>query len=213
MPQTNLETSTLTPPPFVPEKLTYEEFLREYDGQYAEFVDDEVINLMSVTQTHNALTGFLSALLQLYVEARQSGRVYTEPYQMKMVLDGKIKGREPDIFFVRTERLDRLSERFLDGAADLVIEIISPDSLIRDTREKFEEYESAGVEEYWIIDPDQRTANFYGYDENKKYKLLHLSAEGRFESRVIDGLWINPEWLWQEELPKLMDVLKEWKLY
>lgn len=212
MPQSNIEGLSTTSSVFIPQKISYEDFLRLFDGRYAEYVDDEVITSMSVTERHDDLTGFLLALLRIFIEERKLGRVHSEPYQMKMVIDGKIKGREPDIFFVKTENLDKVGEKFFDGAADLVIEVISSDSVIRDTQEKFDEYEAAGVEEYWIIDPHRRTANFYGYDENKKYKLLPLAADGRFESCVIDGLWLNTKWLWQDELPKLTDVLKEWKL-
>jgi len=212
MSQADLRVSNTNSAPYVPQKLTYEEFLREYDGQYAEYVDDEVIEPMSVTQRHDFLLGFLRTILTFYIQAKNLGRICGEPYQMKMVIDDKIKGREPDIFFVKTENLHRISEKFFDGAADLVIEIVSPESVMRDTQDKFEEYEAAGVKEYWIIDPNRRTANFYGYDDDGKYKLLHLSAEGIFESRVVEGLWINTDWLWQEELLNLIDILKEWNL-
>ena len=207
----NLEVSNVNPSIFVPQKLTYEEFLREYDGQYAEYVEGEVIIPMSVTKTHNELTQLLSSVLQFYAEAKKLGRIYNEPYQMKMILDGNVKGREPDIFFVKTENLDRVKEQFFDGAADLVIEVISPESVARDTQDKFEEYEAAGVKEYWLIDPNRRTANFYGFDETGKYRLLPILPDEKFESRVVEGLWIKPEWLWQT-LPGLMEILKEWKL-
>lgn len=212
MPPTNLEVSNANPTSFVPPKLTYEEFLREYDGQYAEYVDEEVIKPMSVTHRHDDVNTFLKSLLRIFVESKNLGKIHGEPYQMKMVLDNKIKGREPDIFFVKNENLDRVGEKFFDGAADLVIEVISPESLTRDTVDKFAEYEMAGVKEYWIIDYHRRTANFYGYDENGKYKMLPISVEGIFESRLIEGLWLNTNWLWQKELPNLMDILKHWKL-
>ncbi len=213
MAQTNTEIMTSTGSQFVPkEELSYEEFLVKYDGQYAEYVEGEVIIPMSVTQSHDLLLGFLRTILTFYTDVKKSGRICGEPYQMKMVLDDKPRGREPDIFFVKTENLDRIGEQFFDGAADLVIEIISPESIIRDTQDKFEEYEKAGVSEYWIIDPNRRTVVFYGFDDEGKYEQLSLEAEGRFESRVIEGLWIKTDWLWREELPNLMDVLKEWKL-
>lgn len=212
MSQINPETSVPTVSPFVPQKLSYEEFLREYDGQYAEYVSSEIITPMSVTQKHDDLTTFLKAILRFFVEDRNLGRIHGEPYQMKMAFEDGVHGREPDIFFVKSENIDRLDEKFLDGAADLVIEVISPESIVRDTVDKFEEYEAAGVREYWIIDYNRRTANFYGYDENNKYKLLIPDADEKFESRVIEGLWIKTDWLWQEPLPGLKDVLKEWGL-
>jgi len=200
-----------TAPPLVSQKLTYEEFLREYDGQYAEYVEGEVIIPMSVTQTHDNLTRFLSAILRFFAEAKNLGRICGEPYQMKMLLDGETRGREPDIFFVKTENLDRVKEQFFDGAADLVVEIVSPESVVRDTQDKFGEYEAAGVKEYWVIDPNRRTANFYGFDENGKYQLLPIE-NGKFESRVIEGFWMRTDWLWRETLPDLMTVLKELKV-
>ena len=129
-----------------------------------------------------------------------------------MKFGDKVKGREPDIFFVANENFERLNEKYCDGAADLVVEIISPESVIRDTEDKFEEYEAAGVKEYWIINPNRRTAIFYGYDQNRKYKMLPISPDGNFESLIIEGLWLKVDWLWQEELPNLMDVLKDWNL-
>lgn len=70
MPQANPETSNVNPAMFVPRKLTYEEFLREYDGRYAEYVNGKVILPMSVTQRHDNLTSFLRAILRFYVEAK-----------------------------------------------------------------------------------------------------------------------------------------------
>lgn len=213
MSQILVDPSSTNPTPYVSSKLTYEEFLKAYDGRYAEFVDTEVIEPMSVTDRHDDVTGFLFALLRIFIEERKLGKVKGEPYQMKMVIDGKIRGREPDIFVVRNDNLNRIGEQFLDGAADLVIEVVSPDSIIRDTQDKFEEYEKAGVAEYWIIDPNRRTANFYGRDENGRYRQLLLNTDGKFESRVISGLWIATEWLWQEDLPTVMSVVKEWQLF
>ncbi len=213
MSQILVDSSPANPAPYVSSKLTYEEFLKAYDGRYAEFVDAEVIEPMSVTEKHDDVTGFLFALLRIFIEERKLGKVKSEPYQMKMVIGGKIKGREPDVFVVRNDNLNRIGEQFLDGAADLVVEVISTDSIIRDTQDKFEEYEIAGVAEYWIIDPSRRTANFYGLDENGRYRQLLLKEDGKFESRIIPGLWIDPEWLWKEELPTVMSVIKEWQLF
>lgn len=213
MENVNPEISTQTILPIISSsKITYEEFLHEYDGQYAEYVEGEIIKPMSVTQKHDFLTNFLITILTFYTSAKHLGRICGEPYQMKLVFGDKIKGREPDIFFIKTENLDRIGEQFFDGAADLVIEVISPESVMRDTQDKFEEYEAAGVAEYWIIDPHRRTANFYNLDENNKYKLRYPSAEDKFESRAIEGLWIKTDWLWQDELPNLMEILREWKL-
>jgi len=203
---------TITAPPVVPnDKISYQKFL-EWNGKegWFEWVDGEVSEMSNPSLKHQRLSRFLTSILQFWAEAKKIGEVIPAPFQIK--LDFRPSGRQPDIMFISNENFHRLEKQYVDGTADLIIEIVSPESLARDTQEKFEEYEKAGVKEYWIIDYRRRTANFYDLDENGKYKLLHLSAEGKFESRVIEGLWIETDWLWQEELPNLMDVLKEWKL-
>ena len=94
----------------------------------------------------------------------------------------------------------------------MVIEVIPHESVTRDTQAKFGEYEKAGVIEYWIIDLNRRTALFYGFENEGKYKLLHNAELGKFESGEVDGLWIKTDWLWQEELPNVIDILREWDL-
>ncbi len=205
-------TSTVIVPPSVPyDKLSYQKFL-EWNGEegWFEWIDGEVIKMSNPSLRHQDLSDFLTAILRFFVEAKHYGRVISAPFQLKM--DFRPSGRQPDIMFVSSENLYRLEKQYVDGTADLVIEIVSPESLSRDTQEKFDEYEQAGVKEYWIIDYRTRTANFYGFDENGKYKMFPLSTDGKFESRVLQGLWLKIDWLWQEELPNLMDVLKDWKL-
>src|SRR5256885_16905179 len=83
---------------FVPRKLSYEEFLREYDGYYVEYVNSEVIGPMTVGLRHDLLMRFLSNLLQHFVEAKDLGQILGEPFQMKMEFEDGIHGREPDVF-------------------------------------------------------------------------------------------------------------------
>lgn len=205
-------TSHVAAPPIVPyDKISYDKFL-EWNGEegWFEWIDGEVIKMSNPSLRHQDLSDFLTAILRFFVEAKNYGRIISAPFQLKM--DFRPSGRQPDIMFVSNENLFRLEKQYVDGTADLVVEIVSPESLERDTQDKFNEYERAGVREYWIIDDRTRTANFYNLDENGKYKLLYISPEGVFESRVIEGLWVDTNWFWREDLPNLMDVLKNWKL-
>jgi Uma2 family endonuclease len=149
---------SLTSPPA---KMTYEEFLAWADEDtWAEWVDGEVMILMSASEEHQDLADFLTALLRLFTEAHQLGIVRSAPFQMKTGPD--LPGREPDIIFVAREHLDRLKHTHLDGPADLVVEIVSPESRARDRGTKFYEYEQGGIREYWLLDPLRRQAEFYG---------------------------------------------------
>lgn len=163
--------------PSSPAKMTYEEFLARADEDtWAEWVDGEILVLMSASEEHQDLADFLTALLRFFTEAHQSGTVRSAPFQMKTGPD--LPGREPDILFVAREHLDRLKHVYLDGPADLVVEIVSPESRSRDRGTKFYEYEQGGVREYWLLDPVRRQAEFYGLGTDGIYRLLEADCDG-----------------------------------
>lgn len=114
--------------------------------------------------------------------------------------------------FVSNAHMSYLEKTHLAGPADLVVEIISPESRARDRGEKFYEYEQGGVREYWLIDPMRKQTEFYTLDEEGLYHLIPLDKDKVFRSTVLDGLWIDTKWLWQSPLPQVLGILKEWKL-
>ncbi len=201
-------TPPMTPTTAQASRMTYEEFLEWADEDtWAEWVDGEVILLSPASKPHQDLMGFLSSLIRFFVEAKELGTVLTPPFQMK--LSTRPSGREPDLIFIAKEHLDRLKNTYLDGPADLVIEIVSPESRARDRGDKFYEYEEAAVPEYWMLDQPRRQAEFYELGEDVRYHRIEIGDDGIFRSRVIKGLWLKVEWLWQDPLPTLMSVLKE----
>lgn len=192
-------------------RLTYEEFLAWCDEDtWAEWVDGEVIVLTPASDKHQDLVRFLVQVLGIYVEMKDLGVVRPAPFQMKT--GPELPGREPDILFIAREHLDRLKETHLDGPADLVIEIVSSESRLRDRGEKFAEYEIGGVQEYWLIDPEERRADFYRLGEDGRYRIVDLEPEGIYRSQIIPDFWLRVEWLWQEPLPPVLDVLRELEL-
>jgi len=205
--KTVVPTAAAAPAP--PAKMTYEEFLAQADEDVpAEWVDGEIILMSPASQKHQRITSFLTALLQHFVEAHQSGVVIPAPFQMK--LETRPSGREPDVLFVSGDHLNRLKEMYLDGPADLVVEIISTESRARDRGDKFYEYEQGGVREYWLIDPIRKQAEFYLLGDDNLYHSDPPSDDGKFHSAVLKGLHLKVDWLWQEPLPQLLTVLKEW---
>jgi hypothetical protein len=118
------------------EGMTYEEFLTWADEDtLAEWVDGEVVMYSLASKRHQNIADFLLKVMGTYVESHDLGMVISAPFQMKLE-----HGREPDVLFVASEHLDRLEETYLDGPADLVVEIVSPDSMGRDRGDKFYEY-------------------------------------------------------------------------
>jgi Uma2 family endonuclease len=196
-------------PPAVPLRMTFEEYLAfDYEHGLAEWINGEVICYMSTTEIHQRITEFLLALFRLFVRTNALGRVIGAPYAMRAIPGGN--GREPDVMFVARANLARLGPKYLDGPADLVIEVISDDSVARDRDDKFSEYQDASVREYWIIDPrpNRRRADFYVLGENGKYQPVPIPNDNRYHSTVLPGFWLDVEWLWQED-PNELAALTE----
>jgi Uma2 family endonuclease len=192
-------------------RMTYEEFLAwPHENQHVEWVNGRVVSMPPVGTEHGSVAVFLTTLLNLWVGHHHAGAVYCEPVSMKTA--PTLPGRSPDVLFVSTANLARVKKSYVDGPADLVVEVISPDSRARDLGEKFAEYEQGGVREYWVIDPERKQALFYQLGGDGNYRLVAPDARGIYESAVLPGLWLKVDWLWQRPLPPVIDVLREWKL-
>ena len=196
--------------PDVPLRMTYPEFLDWADEDtLAEWVAlpgtdvGEVVMTSPASTKHQLLSNFLLMLLRTYVEAHDLGIVLSAPFHMKLE-----HGREPDLLFLAQAHLSRLRETYLDGPADLVVEIVSPESVGRDRGEKFYEYARGGVPEYWLIDPQAQWAEFY-HLAGTYYRSIFSGCEGKYQTALLPGFWLRVEWLWQDPLPQTLDVLRE----
>jgi Uma2 family endonuclease len=191
-----------------PTSMTYEEFLEWCDEDtLAEWVDGQVLMTSPASEPHQTIVGFLIQVFGIYIIQRDLGRVLCAPFQMKLALPRS--GREPDIIFIAKEHLDRLKHTYLDGPADLAVEVTSPESRLRDRGEKLAEYEMAGVREYWILDPEQRRTDYYVLSSDGRYERRRADEHGVYRSEIVPGFWLKEEWLWQNPPPKALAVLHE----
>ena len=182
-------------------RMSYEQYLRWADEDvHAEWVDGEVIVFMPPKTRHQEIVSFLNSLLNFYARFFQLGSVFTAPFEMRLSPAGP--SREPDILFVARHNLTRLTAERLEGPADLVVEVVSEDSLRRDREQKFAEYQSFGVREYWLV--DSRTAQggleAYALNEAGVYQPLPVE-EDVIRSVVLKGFWVRVQWLTAQEMP------------
>lgn len=196
--------------------MSAEEFLRWEHPGIAEWVNGEV-SIMAVTNEHQRIVDFLNRLLGIFVQISGLGIVRSAPYAMRAVPGGNI--REPDLTFVATAHLERVRREVLDGPADLVVEVVSEESVARDYDDKFAEYQDAGVQEYWIIDPrpNRRRASFFQRDAHGRLQPALVDANNVYRSSVLPGFWLKLEWLWQADpepdaLAALAEIVGEEKL-
>lgn len=200
----------LTPPPMTSKQMSYEEFSRwANEDTHAEWVDGEVIKFMPAKPVHQSISAFLVAIISNFISLFELGQVRYAPMEMR--LRGGRSSREPDILFIKQANLHRLNENRLEGPADLVIEIVSDDSVTRDRRDKLKEYQEAGITEYWIVDPrpGKLRADFYRLNEAGQYELFGLDEDERVESQVLPGFWLRPQWLWQSDTLNPMQIFGE----
>jgi Uma2 family endonuclease len=176
--------------------MSYEAYLEWADEDtHAEWVNGEVILFMPAKYTHQVIVGFLYEFLALFTRLFNLGQVHIAPLGMRLAHSQ----REPDILFVLKQNLNRLTSDGLVGPADLVIEVISDDSVRRDRNDKFQEYAQAGIPEYWIIDPrpEKNRADFFHLNEKGVYTLSATEDDEWINSKVISGFRLKPAWLWQ----------------
>ena len=170
----------------------------------AEWVDGEVIVMAPANVDHDRLDLWLVTLFHQFVEARPVGEMHRD---MFIRLARQRRLRVPDLMFISNARRRRIRPTFIDGAPDLIIEIVSPDSQNRDRRDKYADYESAGVREYWIIDPVSQTLEAFAL-RGKRYRPIRPDGD-RLPSQVLRGLYLREKWLFARQRPKVAQVLKE----
>lgn len=170
----------------------------------AEWVDGEVIVMSPASWIHARLTRFLMSLLGDFADLKKLGEVVGVEFSVRL----NTKRRLPDVLFVANERLNNLHPKYLEGPPNLIIEVVSDDSVDRDWRTKYYEYEAAGVDEYWIVDPLYQRLEAYRLADGKAYQRI-VPIEGKVASQVVAGFYLRNEWLWQQPLPTVPEVLSE----
>lgn len=171
----------------------------------AEYVNGEVIMHSPPGTDHEDDVMWLGPILRFFIDRDELGRFFGSNTQIR--LPGG-KRRLADLVFVAKNRLDIVHPTYIDGAPDLVVEFVSEESTVRDWREKYWEYEAAGVKEYWIIDCRLKRMDLNILGEDNKY-VPAKEQDGKWHSKVLPGFWLEPEWFWQKPLPSVVGVARE----
>jgi Uma2 family endonuclease len=185
---------------------TYEDFcalVRE--DRKADLIDGVIYMASPENIDANELFCWLLTIMHVYVEEKKLGRIFGSRVACR--LDDR-NAPEPDILFVGNDHADRIERGGVEGPLDLAIEIVSPESAERDYEKKRKQYQRFRVPEYWIID-----------EEEQKILLLRRNARGRYQevapkrgklhSEALSGFWLDPNWLWQEPRPRVLEIVQQ----
>jgi len=102
----------------------------------------------------------------------------------------------PDVSIVAAEHRDRVKATRIEGPADLVVEITSPETTGRDWGVKMRDYEKGGVRKYWLVNPLVEQVHAYVLGGEGKYGPLAPDQDGVYHSIVLKGFYVSPRWLW-----------------
>jgi Uma2 family endonuclease len=187
-------------------KYTFDEFcFLVKDGQKADLIDGVIYMASPDNSEHDELIVWLMRLLGDFVDVFDLGRISGSRRAYRL---GDRNSPEPDISFVRKERLHLSRKGFFDGSPDLALEIVSQESVDRDYHQKRLQYEQAGISEYWIIDEEQKKVTLLRLDTKGKYREVR-PRKGVLHSQVLPGFWIRVNWLWTETRPRKADALAQ----
>jgi Uma2 family endonuclease len=170
---------------------TYEEYYRltpESHAERYEIDDGELVPMASPNLSHQECVLNLCILMRQYVIAHDLGRVFVSPFD---VIFEKYNTAQPDVMFVSKARAEIVQERGIFGAPDVVVEVTSPSSTRRDWQEKADKYLRFGVQEYWLVNPTERSVEVRIWRADH-WAVHSLAREtGTAESLLLPGFTVD----------------------
>ena len=170
-------------------KWTSREYLQLEENPNQQLINGKLIMSPSPLLIHQKILKFLSIKLNEYAQ-KNSDELFFAP--VDVFLDD-FNVPQPDLVYILKENNDKLTDKGINGAPDLIVEIISPSNSYIDRYEKKALYQKFKVPEYWIVDPGNKTLEIYQL-ANENYELAqYLSESGQINSPILDSLDLKLE--------------------
>ncbi len=173
-------------------KWTYEDYRRlPDDGWIYEVIEGELYTSPPPIPIHQENSGNLLVAFHDYAKKHNAGKVYDAP--IEVILADWANPVQPDIVFITKERLHIIKRSRIEGAPDIIVEVLSPSNWITDRREKFQAYAKAGVREYWLVNPWARVIELFVL-RDQRYELIGKYGVGEIvRSEVLSGFEVKVE--------------------
>lgn len=159
------------------------------DGWRYEVIEGELRMSPAPSTKHQMISLNLAVAMTNFVKAKRLGRVMTAPLDVR--LGALADPVQPDILFIRQDRLGMIKEGWIEGAPDLIVEILSPSNWLDDRRTKYRVYAQTGVGEYWIVDPAQRQIEVFILRQGDYALVGRFGVGERASSQVLDGFQVD----------------------
>ncbi len=173
-----------------PRLLTYDDYVRltpSDNGNY-ELHHGNIIYMPSPTPSHQIFSGNLFTEMNVHVRRHKLGRVMTAPMDTVFTIHDTF---QPDILFIAQERLGIIGEKKIEGAPDLVVEILSPGNDTKEMAYKKVIYEFSEVREYWLVNLTKKTLTQYENKDGDFYVKYIFQQTDTLTSLVIKEFKAN----------------------
>ena len=153
------------------------------DGNRYEAIEGDLYMTPAPSIRHHRLTRALYDALKPLLHKPEYGELFWAPVGVEFPATGE--GVQPDLMFVSNERRGIIGEAGIVGAPDLVMEILSPSTAIRDRTIKLRLYERQGVGEYWIVDPDENAIDVWRFGEQPAHERFTGTLPVRLRAEAV----------------------------
>ncbi|MFZ5634589.1 MAG: Uma2 family endonuclease [Bacillota bacterium] len=184
---TNMADAGSTSSPVPPQKhYTYEDYLNLDDDQRYELIGGELIVVPRPKLKHQKTAYRLFGLLENFIQQKGIGDVYGE---VDVLMGGQVVA--PDVLFISKERLCIIGETSIQGAPDLVVEVLSQSTRKLDRTKKTLLYLTHGVREYWLVDPEIQTVEVFQAGKDRWELAGVYDEKETLTSPLLPGLEID----------------------
>src|SRR5438874_5551135 len=168
---------------------TYNEYMTlPDDGQRYEIANGVLLSTPSSTGSHQDTIGEVCFYLRSHVKLAGLGLVIQTPFIVELSAKDVF---QPDIFVVMNAHLDRVQEKKIVGAPDLVVEVSTSGTAAFDRLTRYDTYEYTGVLEYWILNLEKRTVEVFVLEGDEYHSLGVFHGEQKVPSRLISWLSVR----------------------
>ena len=170
-------------------KFTYQDYLNAPEERRYELLDGELLMVPAPGERHQSVAALLGWKLVQFVTENGLGRVYPAPFDV-VLSDTDVV--QPDLLFVSNARAHLLTTANVQGAPDIVVEILSPSTAERDRTFKRTLYARHGVNEYWLVDTVGENVTVLLLDNRGEYQVAGTHGSGEtLRSPTLPGFSLN----------------------
>ncbi|HAG11495.1 MAG TPA: restriction endonuclease [Desulfotomaculum sp.] len=170
------------------EVYTYADYALLPEGAPYQLIGGKLVMTPAPTTYHQIISMRLELKFANFVNEKNLGLVLDAPVD---VYFGEKETYQPDIIFIARDRFHIIEPARINGAPDLVVEILSPSTGYYDLKKKARTYARHGVKEYWVADPEDKSIEVYKGQEEKFVLDQRVEEKGKVKSLVLDGLEVE----------------------